>query len=56
MNNIGKRIKELRKKNDLTQEKLADYLGVERSAMSAELGKLRKDGVIDFNKSRFILL
>lgn len=35
---------------------LADYLGVERSAMSAELGKLRKDGVIDFFKSRFTLL
>ncbi len=35
---------------------LADYLGVERSAMSAELGKLRRDGVIDFSKSRFTLL
>lgn len=35
---------------------LADYLGVERSAMSAELGKLRADGVIDFSKSRFTLL
>ena len=28
MNNIGQRIRELRKKNDLTQEKLADFLGV----------------------------
>ena len=35
---------------------LADYLGVERSAMSAELSKLRKDGVIDFSRSKFILL
>ncbi len=35
---------------------LADYLGVERSAMSAELGKLRKDGVIDFSRSQFTLL
>lgn len=34
---------------------LADYLGVERSAMSAELSKLRKDGVIDFERSRFTL-
>ena len=34
---------------------LADYLGVERSAMSAELGKLRKEGVLDFKGSHFVL-
>jgi len=34
MENIGKRIKELRKKNDLTQEKLADYLNVSFQAVS----------------------
>lgn len=34
MNNLGKRIKELRKKNDLTQEKLADFLGVTYKAVS----------------------
>ena len=34
---------------------LADYLGVERSAMSAELSKLRKDGIIDFDRSHFTI-
>lgn len=34
MNNIGRRIKELRKKNDLTQERLAEYLGVTDKAVS----------------------
>lgn len=37
------------------RQQLADYLGVERSAMSAELGKLRRDGMLDFHRSRFTL-
>lgn len=35
---------------------LADYLGVERSAMSAEISSLRKEGVIECVKNRFRLL
>lgn len=38
------------------RQALADYLGVERSAMSAELGKLRKAGLVECTGSRFRLL
>lgn len=37
----------------LDRQTLADYLGVERSAMSAELSKLRKDGIIECEKNWF---
>ena len=37
------------------RQQLADYLSVERSAMSAELGKLREEGVLDFERSHFRL-
>lgn len=35
---------------------LADYLGVERSALSAEISKMKRDGIIDSARSRFKLL
>ncbi|WP_329381892.1 Crp/Fnr family transcriptional regulator [Anaerofustis butyriciformans] len=35
------------------RQALADYLGVERSAMSAEIGKLKKLGIIDTKGSWF---
>lgn len=38
------------------RQALADYLGVERSAMSAELGKLRAEGKINFKRNYFELL
>ena len=34
---------------------LASYLAVERSALSTVLGKLKKEGVIDFDKKRYHL-
>lgn len=37
------------------RQQLADYLSVERSAMSSELGRLRDSGVIDFDRSHFTL-
>ena len=38
------------------RQALADYLRVERSAMSAEISKLRKDGVIECSRSAFQIL
>lgn len=40
----------------LDRQALADFLGVERSAMSAELSKLRKAGILECKGSRFRLL
>ncbi len=37
------------------RQQLADYLGVDRSAMSNELSKMRRDGLIKCRKSEFIL-
>ena len=39
----------------LDRQGLADYLGVERSAMSAELSKLRRDGILDCKGAWFHL-
>lgn len=38
-----------------SRQQLADYLAVERSGLSLELGKMRCEGLIDFHKSHFIL-
>lgn len=38
------------------RQELADYLEVERSGLSAEIGKLKKEGIIDCEKNRFELL
>lgn len=35
---------------------LADYLGVDRSAMSSEISKLKKEGILETTRSRFRLL
>ena len=38
------------------RQELADYLGVDRSAMSSELSKLRNENILDFDKSNFKFL
>ncbi|MFA6729802.1 MAG: Crp/Fnr family transcriptional regulator [Eubacteriales bacterium] len=41
---------------NLNRQELADYLSVERSAMSAEISKLRNEGIIKSDKNNFCLL
>lgn len=38
------------------RQELADYLEVDRSGLSAEIGKLRKEGIIESNRKHFKLL
>ena len=40
---------------NLNRQEMADYLSVDRSALSNELSKLRKEGILDFNKNMFKL-
>lgn len=35
---------------------MANYLGVDRSALSRELSKMKEKGIIDYNKNEFIIL
>lgn len=37
------------------RQQLADYLSVDRSAMSSELCKMRDEGMLEFEKNRFVL-
>ncbi len=37
------------------RQQLADYLGVDRSALSAELGKMQREGILEFKKNHFAL-
>ncbi len=38
------------------RQELADYLEVERSGLSAEISKLRREGILESDKNEFILL
>ncbi len=39
-----------------SRQELADYLSVDRSALSNELSKLQKEGILEYDKNRFRLL
>ena len=38
-----------------SRQQLADFLAVERSGLSLELGKMKKEGLLDFHKEHFVL-
>ena len=38
------------------RQQLADYLSVDRSAMSNELSKMRRDGLLEVRRSHFRLI
>ena len=38
------------------RQELADYLEVDRSGLSVEIGKMKKEGLIENRKNRFVLL
>jgi len=38
-----------------SRQQLADYLSVDRSALSGELSKMQKDGLISYHKNEFVL-
>ncbi len=39
----------------LNRQQLADYLSLDRSALSKELGKMKQDGLLDYHRNSFIL-
>lgn len=38
------------------RQQMADYLNVDRSALSRELGKMQEEGILEFRKNRFRLI
>ncbi len=38
------------------RQELADYLSVDRSAMCAELSRMRKEGIVDYHRNQFELM
>ena len=40
---------------NMDRSTMADYLGVERTALSRELSRMQRDGILSFHKNRFLL-
>lgn len=55
LNNVRSTVKSTSFNIPYNRQELADYLGVERSALSKELSELQKEGYITFHKNHFEL-
>ena len=55
LSNESKRAKSNVFEIPFNRQDLADYLNIDRSAMSFELSKMQKDGLIKFEKNKFVL-
>ena len=40
---------------EFARQQRADFLAVERSGLSLELGKMKKEGLLDYHKEHFVL-
>lgn len=56
LNILAKRAKSLEFDIPFDRQSLADYLCVERSALSAEISKLRREGLLESTKNHFRLI
>jgi len=50
---FGEQMRRRREELGLTRQQLADYLNVERSALSNELSLMQRDGLIRYEKNHF---
>ena len=56
LNDYSERVGKSKFKIPFSRNELADFLSVDRSAMSRELSRLREEGYIRYNKNEFELL
>ena len=52
----AKRVGSTRFEIPFDRQELADYLEVDRSGLSAEIGKLKKEGIIKNRKNHFVIM
>lgn len=55
LSSVSKKCKSFEFDIPFDRQQLADYLSVERSALSAQLSELKKDGILDYRKNHFVL-